>query len=136
MTKQDDGIDRELEIRLEIWGRWLDRIALGEEGWPSQSIIELILKLGHVEFLPRGPRLPFYINKIADEINGQVITIKARHPEQALALQMQYTRTHGKRIRDVAREMGVPLSTFRSYVRAAKEKISHGLELKNLKKSA
>lgn len=101
-----------LEWRLRLWGYYLERIKRGEEGWPSCSLIAVIMELG--AYIPSGKPYEPPTNEMISEVNTWVNRLGVRFPHYAKALKCYYIPSPKKQS-EMAKELGISLSTFKEW---------------------
>jgi hypothetical protein len=119
MEEQDVFKILEIERRLADWSYWMARFEEGEIGWPSTSLLAIVLELG-VVIRSGVPRTPFKFEK-AEETNCWINRMGQEKPQYSEAIKAYYLRKKGKTVREVSRELKIAAGTLDDRVRCAKK---------------
>jgi hypothetical protein len=123
---QRTEVDLYLEKRLSVWASW----CLREKGWPPETLLAIMLEVGNLSRSCCGSSVPVgLINEWAEEINTWINRMREQRPEYADAIRAYYLeQTNEKRVRHLAKERRIPVSTFFGRVKGAKDWLSGRLD--------
>lgn len=117
MQKPSSIPNQYLEIRLQIWAIWEDKMRRGEIGWPSESIMSVMLTVGTVV---RGSApAEMQTNEKAEEINSWVRRMGERYPTLEAALRAYYLAPKLP-LRVLAESQKISISAFKERLKDAK----------------
>ncbi len=112
---------RYLDLRLEDWARWEERVRMGHEGWPPSSVLSIVLEVG-VVIQNSQSKPPMYFGR-AEEINCWLNRLSKESPKIGEAIKA-YSLRNDETYRQVAKKLNVSLTTFNERVREAKNWLS------------
>jgi hypothetical protein len=115
-----EEFDLYLDGRLSAWGVYKYRSENNLDGWPTKSLIAVVMELGTLVRGNARSMPPFSIDdEEADEVNAWINRMRALYPQYADAVDAWYV-PRGKKQRELAQERNISLSAFKARVHNAK----------------
>ena len=111
--------DEYVESRLEEWAEWFSRGNYSGLGYPSKTLEQRLKEGGGILVEMTGPWVP-PSNRKAEEIEDLVKELAKQYPSLATVLRKKYFASSYKNLRNLAKDLGMPESTFRSHIAMAK----------------